>query len=222
MKSLIVDDDPVMCDLIEDYCSRIDFIQHTIKVQDGDVALSLISTGQFDLIFLDLQLPGTDGRDILDFIPEHIPVILVTSDTSFGAQSYQYNVVGYLVKPFTYSQFLKAINKLRPTQKEKEQIFVKDGAQLVNIRLEDLSHIKSESNYVVFCLKDRKVMSLMKMKDLEHEILPAHFIRVHRSYIVNSKLIENAGNNYIVVAGERIPMSGSYKEALLQKLNMKL
>ena len=99
MRCLVVDDDPLVCETVESFLNRIDGVEFCLKAGDGVTALSLLSSGGIDAAFLDLELPGLDGVSLIESLPESLPAVVISASESFGARSYEFNVVDYLVKP---------------------------------------------------------------------------------------------------------------------------
>jgi len=220
IKCLVVDDDLLICDLIKHFCSKQFWIESCLSVTDGDQALQAIAVQKFDLIFLDFNLPDINGKQILSLIPSDIKVIMVTSELDFGAESYEYpQIIDFLTKPVSYERFLKAMLKYRsiildqPVEQKKEKILVKDGVKTVIIHLKDIRYIKSDSNYVLFYLDEKKVMSLQSLKQLEHD-LTSNFVRIQKSYIINLNYLESMDADDVIVAGERVPIGPKHKERL--------
>lgn len=229
MKCLIVDDDPLICDLVEHFCSKMEEIDSTLTVQNGFEAINLLQANDFDVVFLDFDLPDVSGKDILNMLPRDIKVIMITSKKEFAAESYDFEQIeDFLVKPIEFSRFHKAVQKVSTSVEHKpeskidnnaEELFVKDGNRLVKVRLKDVVFFKSESNYVQVNMGDKKILTLLTMKDLNNK-LPKNFTRVHRSYFVNLDSIESIEKGLVVVNGTEIPVSDSYEKQLLQKINL--
>ncbi|NND78238.1 MAG: response regulator transcription factor [Flavobacteriales bacterium] len=212
-KCLIVDDDPVQCELLTSYCNKVDAIGSVEMTMSGLDALKRVEAEQFDLMFLDLKMPEISGKEILELLPPNLPVVMVTSDTAFAVESYNYNVVGYVVKPITLGGFLKVIERLKDQLVEPEFIFVKEGTARIKIHFNELLYIKSESNYVAFYTESKRVMSLMRLTDLETQ-LPGSFLRVHRSFIVNTNFIQHISARELKIKDTVIPISASFREAV--------
>lgn len=224
MKCLIVDDDPLICDLIEHFCSKIDDITSVTTTTSGFECINLINRSSFDLIFLDFNLPDITGKDILEIISPNSAVIMITSFEAFGADSYNYNqIVDFLVKPIDFPRFYKGFQKVKnyfSKQHEKDsRLFIKDGNKLVKIELEEVVYFKSEANYISVVLKDKKILTLMTLKDLIPK-LPDFFFRVHRSFIVNLNKIDFINNSTIEIGKDSIPISQSYEKELLTKIKL--
>lgn len=224
MHCLIIDDDALICDLLEHFCSKTPEIRAVSKANSGFEAIQLLGQHDFDLIFLDFNLPDLTGKQLVSLIKETTAIVMVTSHTEFAAESYNYNhIVDFLVKPLDYQRFEKAIDQVRQYYSKSHtgpsEIFLRDGNKLVKVRWEDVLYFKSESNYVSVILKDKKILTLMTMKDLEARI-PGQFQRIHRSYVVNIAHIESIEAGSCMVGNEQLPISSSYDKSLLAKINL--
>lgn len=224
MTCLIVDDDPVICDLIEHFCAKIQDITSVITTTSGFESVNLINSSNFDMVFLDFNLPDITGEDIVRLIPKTSAVVMITSNKGFASDSYNYDqIVDFLVKPIDFSRFFKAFQKAKDSKlKHKEKsnrLFIKDGNRLVKIELEQVRFFKSEANYISVTLEDKKILTLMTMKDLQHK-LPDYFQRVHRSYIVNLNKVDAINNSILDMGEDQVPISQSYEKQLLEKINL--
>lgn len=224
MKCLIVDDDPLICDLLEHFCSKTNGIENISVAVSGFEAVNLINNSQFDLIFLDFDLPDLTGKDILNILDSNIAVIMVTSHKDFASESYNYDqVVDFLVKPINFPRFFKGFQKaesfLEQHKERKNRMFVKEGSKLIKVNLEEIRYFKSEGNYISIFMDKRKILTLMTLKELEFK-LPPYFQKVHRSYIVNLNRIDFIDSNAIEIEKEHIPISSSYEKELLKKIDL--
>ncbi len=222
MHLLIADDDPLIVATLRHFLEKTENSLHCQDVADGASALKICSEGEIDALFLDLDLPEVDGRRVLEMLPSGLPVIIVSSHAEFGARSYEFDVVDFLVKPLDYARFVKAWQKLQerlaPQRRgDPESIFVRDGGKIFRIAAESLQFLKSESNYTQFICAGRSLLILASLKHLERQ-LPAEFIRVHRSYLVNLRHITQIDGGEIHIGDHRIPIGDSYRSALQEKL----
>lgn len=229
MKCLVIDDDPLACELVEDYLGRIGGIDYCLKISDGATALRLLATEEFDAVFLDLNLPGINGISLLESLPRELPIIIISATPDFGARSYDFGIIDYLVKPLEFERFAKAIGRLHavdtPKTKatpppENDAIYLRDGNQIQRIELSEVAYVQAQSNYSEFYFEDgRSIMSLISMLKLE-ELLPSDFIRIHRSYIVNRRCIQRIENNKVLVGKNHLPIGQSYRQQLPGKLGV--
>lgn len=223
MKVLIVDDDPLIGLTIRHFLEKADKGTSCTHVTDGMAALRALTGGGFDVVFLDLELPELDGRNVLQALPPELPVIVVTSHTDFAARSYDFGVVDYLVKPLEFSRFHRAWQKLLARRRERgsatgSTMVVRDGSRLVQINFNRLLFLEAESNYTRLVCTDTSLLTLASLKQLA-ESLPAEFLRVHRSYIVNTKLIHQIEGTTIKIGEHKVPVGETYREEVLQRFS---
>ena len=224
MNCLIVDDDQLICTLLSHFCSKVPEIGSTTTANSGFEAIHLINNDRFDIVFLDFNLPDLTGREMVKIIHKETPVIMITSNKEFAAESYAFeNIIDYLVKPINFDRFLQAIQKaikIIPAKKvNNETLFVRDGNKLVKVDLQAVQFFKSEANYLAIIQEGRKLLTLMTLKDIESR-LPDYFQRVHRSFIVNINKIDSIETGFVKIMGHQIPVSNSYDKLLLTKINL--
>lgn len=225
MKCLIVDDDPLTCDTIESYLKRLGGLEYCLKADNGTTALHLLAAESFDAVFLDLELPGMDGPSLLRALPREVPVIVVSASKSFGADSYEFGIVDYLVKPIEFSRFAKAMVRLGERSSSSDdttprELFLRDGTTIQRIDLTELAYIQAKANYAEFVsTSGQTTMCLISMRRLE-ELLPDDFVRIHRSYLVSRQRIRRIEGNKVCLENSSLPIGQSYRTALLEKLGI--
>jgi DNA-binding LytR/AlgR family response regulator len=233
MRYLIADDDPLVCETVESFLSRLEDTTFCLVAGDGLTALQLLMAGGIDAVFLDLDLPGLDGASVLKALAGDIPVVVISASADFGAASYEFRVADYLLKPLTFPRFVQAVGRLREARfarnpaagvavspaaaMDTRDLFVKEGTRIVRVPLSQLLLVKAEANYVEFILTEGSVMSLMSMKKLE-ELLPSDFVRAHRSYMVNWRKISRIEDGVAIIGKHRVPLGDSYRDTLLSRL----
>jgi two-component system, LytTR family, response regulator len=222
MKCLIVDDDPLICDLLEHFCSKIDAIKQIDIANDGYQSINLINNETFDLILLDYDLPDLKGSDILSVVSQSTKVIMVTSQKDFASESYNYSqIVDFIVKPLDFVRFAKAIQRVQQQRHivsaESDAVFVKEGTKLVKVDFKDVLFVKSAANYTEIYFIDRKMLTLMPLKELEKN-LPNFFQRIHRSTIVNVSRVDEISAGLIQIGEYELSVSESYQEILLSRI----
>jgi two-component system LytT family response regulator len=219
-KCLIIDDDPLITDLIVHFCDKLDEIEYCLACNNAVDGLKLISSQEFDVLFLDYNMPELNGKAILELKKDNSKVIMITSYADFAVDSYNYpQLIDYLLKPIKFDRFVQAINKLKTRQEDQASAsstgsyFIKDGSKWVKLSLADIIYIKSDSNYVVWTTKKKQVLELKKLKTLEEE-LPSNFKRVHRSFIINTDHIEVITRDNISIGTTMIPVGNAYKNVI--------
>ena len=227
LRCLVADDDPLVCETVAAFLRRIGGVESCLQAGDGVTALNLLSTGGLDALFLDVQMPGLDGPSLLRALPPELPVVVISASTDFAAASYEFDVVDYLLKPLDFARFARAWQRLlrrrRPSPlsapPESASIFVKDGTDIQRVDLDDLLFVKAEANYIDLVGADRSVLTLMSLKRIE-ELLPPHFVRVHRSYIVNSRRVDRFEDGILHLGRHRVPVGDSHRDDLLRAIRV--
>ncbi|MBK7810685.1 MAG: response regulator transcription factor [Saprospiraceae bacterium] len=226
LRCLVIDDDPLICDLIKHFCTKIPQVLYCISAGTGRDGLQVLSSQEINLIFLDYNLPDMKGEYLLELKRNKVPVIMVTSESEFAVKSYDYDdVLDFLVKPLSYERFYKAVSRTfneslsASTTSETiitnpEFIFIKDGTKKVKVNFEDLLFLKSEGNYISFVTKEKSTLSLMTSKEIEDK-LPTYFRRVHRSYIVNLKKVDSVSSEELSISKYNIPISQKHRKEVL-------
>ena len=184
-----------------------------------------------DLIFLDVEMPGATGFDLLDNLTFTPKIILTTSKTEYAFNAFQYNVDDYLKKPFTYKRFIESLQKVQKESaantpsinspiKEADHLFIKVDNKLVKLMIKDILYLESMGDYVRFVTALKKYVTLNTMKNLEEKLNKETFLKVHRSYIVNIPRIDDVQGNTIYIAGNEVPIGKGHREEVLKRLNI--
>jgi DNA-binding LytR/AlgR family response regulator len=218
---LIIDDEPFARKLLLDFCSRVPNLEVMGDFSNGVEALQYLNTQAVDFIFLDIKMPGITGIEMLNSLRNAPKAVFTTAFSEYAIDGFELDAVDYLLKPFDFPRFLKSVNKVQaalqpkpidlPQATESDFLFVKDGRELVKLKFNQILYVKGQKDYVMFMLDDKKVMSLMNMKDLEEELKGKQFVRIHQSFIINAQHIESISNDRVKVGEEFLPISQSYK-----------
>lgn len=229
LKCIAVDDEPLALKLVETFIDQTPFLQLNCSCDNAVEALSLIREKQPDIVFLDINMPNLTGMELARLLqdqPGPIPkIIFTTAYNHYAIEGYRVNAVDYLLKPFSYEEFLRAANKVLQLTEEAanhiqtvtgddEFIFLKVEYQWVRISLKDILYIESLKDYVKVHLDDaqKSVLSLISLKALEEKLPSAKFMRVHRSFIVSLDKINAITKNSILIGKTEITVGEQYKE----------
>lgn len=227
---LAVDDEPLALDVLEDFIGKVPFL-HLVKACPSAMeAMELLHQYKIQLLFLDIQMPQVSGVQFLKGLRSDQPrVIFTTAYPDYALEGFNLDAVDYLLKPFTFERFLKAANKayqqinapskIQEPPAEKEYMFVKSGYDTVKISFKDILYIEGLKDYVKIHTTGKTVIALMNMKALE-DMLPASFIRIHRSYIIDFERISKVQKRRVFIEQTEIPIGEVYREDFLKKLNM--
>ena len=232
MNCIIVDDDKLSCKLLEGYVKKYSSLNLVGVYNDPVTARNEIAKQKdVDLILLDIRMPEMDGFDLLGSL-EHPPnVIVVSGGEEFALRAFDFNVVDFLLKPVTYARFCKAIDKVMryfaPKEAQKsgdEEIFIKKGSTLVKLKLREIVFVEALENYVTLNTSSDKYTIHFTMKAMESQLPSGVFQRVHRSYIINKKMIQAIKENSLdIMVGntiKNIPVGKSFRDSLLNDINV--
>lgn len=224
IKCLVVDDEPLAIDLLKDHISKINFLELGFSTTNPLDALEKLRLENFDLVFLDIQMPELNGMDFLKILDKKAEVILTTAYSEYALESYDYEVLDYLLKPISFERFYKSVLKILSEQSINEEVkvpnffFVKIDSQQVKIFCEDILYIESIKDYVNIKTEKQEFIYLETLKSLETK-LPENFERAHKSFIVNlDKIIKFSSRNLMLINGKEIPIGETYKSQLFSKL----
>ena len=236
MKCIVIDDEPFALNLIKDYINKTPFLDLSNEFSNPFKALSFLMNNSVDLVFLDINMPELSGIQLLNSLSVRPLVIFTTAYSEYGAESYEYDVVDYLMKPVKYERFLKAVNKAVDKIKDKniekqvsataaqgnESIYIKSGTQIHKVNFKDILFIEGAGNYMAFHLAGKKILSLLNMKEVL-ELMPSEsFVRVHKSYVISINHIELIESHRIVINKISIPIGITYREQFFSKIGNKL
>lgn len=236
LNCLLIDDEPLALDLIEGFCNKISYINIFAKCNRATDAIEIIQKESIDLIFLDIQMPDINGMQLLKNIKNKPLVIFTTAYEQYALESYNLDVIDYLLKPISFDRFLKAANKaldyytlknnsnyLTSTNIDKtnDHFFVKAEYQNVKIKYDDILYIEGLKDYVKIFLssKNKPVLTLLSLKYLEEKLSASNFIRVHRSYIISLNKIDSYSKTFIFIGEHKIPIGELYIDKIKNVLN---
>jgi DNA-binding LytR/AlgR family response regulator len=217
MRCIAVDDEPFALELISDYIRKTPFLELVEGFTNPFKAMSFLSKTPVDLVFLDIQMPELSGIDLLKSL-SHVPkVIFTTAFAEFGAESYEFNAIDFLLKPVKYDRFLKAVNKVDTTahvstEQQKDTILLKSGSQIFRIAIADILYVEGAGNYMTFYTKSGKIMSLLPMSEILKMLPTKTFIRIHKSYIVSLAHVEIIEKARVIINKIAVPIGITYRE----------
>ena len=223
IKAIAIDDEPMALEVIKAHAKKVSFLDLKETFVSAMEALDYLKKNPVDLVFLDINMPDITGLDFSQLLPPSSGVIFTTAYSQYAADAFNLNAIDYLVKPFDFTRFMKACQKafesFNKEETETPYLFVKDGYDLVRIILADLLFVQSEGNYLTFKEKDKKTVTRMTMTEAI-ELLPTkHFMRIHKSYIVNLNHIQKIERHQVSVADkEFVPIAANYHADLMEAL----
>ncbi|MEM8999288.1 MAG: response regulator transcription factor [Bacteroidota bacterium] len=227
IKCILVDDEPLARSLLEAHIAEIPYLQLLGSFKNALEASAFLSNEMVDVVFLDIQMPKLTGIDFLSVISNPPKVIFTTAYREYALESYEFETVDYLLKPITFPRFLKAVNKLtnhvqqlskgENKQPVKDYLYVTNNKKQVKVVLDNVSHIESLKDYIRIHLVNETLVIKEQLGRIVEE-LPPHFIRVHRSYVINTKKITAYTTHDIEIGKLEVPIGGKYKEYVFHYL----
>ena len=224
---LIVDDEFLARKLLTEYVSKVDFLHLVDTCPDATKAMEILNNENIDILLLDIQMPDLSGMEMLKLINNRPAVILTTAYSEYAVDAFSLGVVDYLLKPFDYARFMQAINKavsLKTNIQEytsdssNDYMMIKADYKLYKVNYGDLLFIEGQHEYVTFHTTTKRITALYSLRNLEETLPKDKFVRTHKSFIVSIKNIEDIDKTNVTVAGNKIPIGASYRDALIERM----
>lgn len=224
MNCIIIEDQMPAQRILKKYIADAGSLNLVGSFTDALEAMELLKTEKIDLIFLDIHLPKLSGIDFLKTLINPPQIILTTAFQDYALESYEFNVVDYLLKPFSFQRFLKAISKVgmqRDTGFVKveneidntlDEVYIKSGYDHIRVKTEDIIYIMSDSDYTELYLKEKKHLSSDSLRYWEEFLSEKKFMRIHKSYIINTtKIVKVSGNQVFLENDNVVSIGRAYK-----------
>ncbi|NQX81634.1 MAG: response regulator transcription factor [Flavobacteriaceae bacterium] len=227
VRCLIVDDEPLAIRLIVNHISKIDYMEVVATCNSAIKAFEILNNEDIDLLFSDIKMPNMTGIEFLRILKNPPKTIFTTAYRDYAIESYDLEVVDYLLKPITFERFMKAVDKYmrlntvkntpEPQQAniqgQKQYIIIKSGNKHHKIITQDIVYIESLKDYIKIHMSDKSsIVSKYKLGDISDELESHGFLRVHRSYIINTSKITAFTSNDIEVDSIEVPIGASFKD----------
>jgi DNA-binding LytR/AlgR family response regulator len=226
MTCLALDDEPLPLQLLESYISLLPALQPCGFYNNPDEAKARLMTGDVDLLFLDIQMPDITGLQFLKQLEQPPMVVFTTAFSDFAVEGFNLDAVDYLLKPFDFQRFEKAVKKALEYKSFKDQqsggvqpqvatcLFVKVEYSVIQIPFGDIQHIEAFDDYIKIFAGGKSILSLMALKNVQTQLPADQFIRIHRSYIVAVSKVEKIRAQKITISGVELPIGESYKNVV--------
>ena len=222
-RCIIIEDEPLAMERTMNFVQKVPFLELVGVFENALSGLSYLNSNNTDILFLDINMDELTGIELLESSTIKSEVIITTAYQEYALKGYELNVTDYLLKPFTFQRFLKAVNKvqsnLEKTSLKVDHIFIKSENKLVKVLYDNVLYIEGMRDYRRIFLKDgSSIMTLQKFTDLE-QLIPSEIIcRVHKSYMVSLSKIKDVEKNSISIGNTAIPVSATYKSSFYSKL----
>lgn len=230
-KCILVEDEPIAGEVLQDYISKVPFLQLKAVCIDAIYALEMLQKDNIDLMFLDIHLPKLKGLDFAKTLKNPPEIIITSAYQEYALQGYELNVIDYLLKPVEFSRFLTAVNKLKQRDHSKTDLpssssltddmphlFFNVNKKQVKVYLDHILYIESLREYIRITTKEKTILTKLPIGVLEEMLPSKQFLRIHRSFIISRKKIEAFSPSEIEINRTAIPIGRNYKELILSQL----
>ena len=231
LKCIIVDDEPVARKIIREFVGQVPFLSLTGEFENAIKAELFLASENIDLVFLDIEMPKLSGLEWLKRAALKPMVILTTAFPKYALEGYELDIIDYLLKPISFSRFLKAVQKAKEYAHLKSAttnpaapgwLFVRTEKRIEKIELADILYIESVGNYVNIITSERNLLAYLTLKGIESQLPSADFIKIHQSFLVNFAKVEAIEGNLVKIKDKLVPVSRSYRDSFMQIIEERL
>ncbi len=228
---IIIDDEPTAREIIATHLAKIESVKVVGSCAGAGEAFNLINAHKVDLIFLDINMPEISGLSFARSINKDIKIIFTTAYREYAIDGFDLQAVDYLLKPISFERLYRAVNSYQTIHFNKEEqqlskknevhndfMFVRSDRKMIRINFAEICYIESLSDYLKIHTRDTPIVIRETMSNIEKELPETDFIRVHRSFIISLAALDSYTSEYAEINGNAIPISRSYKSAVLEKL----
>jgi DNA-binding LytR/AlgR family response regulator len=231
MRCIVVDDSKMASRSLAQLIAQVDFLELKKEFNDPLDAFKFLQSEKIDLMFLDVEMPGMTGLEIVKHLKDPPLIILVTSKKEYAAEAFDLDVADYIIKPISLSRFMTAVYKAKELFEGKHHvmdmdeagkgyIFVRSNSQLVKINLNDITHVEAMGDYITIHHASKESTIHSTLKNFEEKLPPDKFYRAHRSYLLAIDHIDKIVENTAYIGQIAIPIGEQYKRDLLKKLHL--
>jgi DNA-binding LytR/AlgR family response regulator len=231
IRCVIIDDEPLARKGLKEYIQDVDFLQLAGEFDNPLKAADIMMRETIDLLFLDIQMPKMTGMEFMKTLSHAPMVIFTTAYPQYAVEGFELNAIDYLLKPFSFERFWKAVLKARTLKEnegktaapvantaEPDYFFIKSDSKLIKIFYDEILFIEALQNYVAVHTVSKKHITYLTFRSIEEHLPASRFIRTHKSYIVSAAKVESIEGNDIKIGQHHIPISRTERDAVLQQL----
>lgn len=232
MNCLIVDDNKLARTALKKLTDQVDFLAVKEECSSPVDAYNYLKKEPVDLVFLDVEMPGMTGIELIKNLEKRPIVILISAKKDYAVEAFELNVADYMTKPVTLPRLMLAIDRakklhenidqLKPdfTSREKDYIFVRSNSVLTKIKVSDINYIQALGDYVNIFTKEKRYTAHITLKGIEEKLPADKFYRLHRSFLVSLDCVDGVEEGTAYIGSHPIPIGKQFKKELLSKLNL--
>lgn len=221
LKCIVVDDEPLQQEILKDYIAEISGMELIKLFNDGKEVVDYLKSNKVDLIFLDINMPGINGVDLVRRLVNPPAIIFTTAYPEYAVEGFNLNAVDYLLKPISFSRFSKAVEKfvrLSPLQSSEKDdfILVKSGKKEFRVKTESIVYIESMGDYVRMVTINQGIITHGTMQQFLDLLPSKQFCRIHKSYVINLGRVEYFEGNVVCIAGKKLSLGKTFRDNFLE------
>jgi DNA-binding LytR/AlgR family response regulator len=228
---IIVDDEPVARKILNEFVDQVPFLDLQGKFENALKTEVFLGNHTVDVIFLDIEMPKISGLQMLQKMNHESLVVITTAFPQYALEGYELDVIDYLLKPFAFSRFLKAVHKAKDyyqiknaanVAQQPSYIFIKSDKRIEKIELNEICYAESIGNYVSIHTENKNILAYLTMKSLELQLPSDDFIKIHQSYLVNYSKIDSIEGTEIKIGKKSLPISRNYRDIVMKVVHQRL
>lgn len=221
IKCIIIEDEPSSQNVLQQFVSRLDFLQLEGICNNALEAMDFLKTHPVDLLFLDINMPHLSGLSFYKSLQNPPLVIFTTAYSEYALDGFDVNATDYLLKPFSFERFFKAVTKAREilsNKTEQEHIIIKADKKLHQVKFGDILFVEALGDYIKIHLKDKTLVTYKTLSKIKSALPESNFLQVHKSYIINKNCIDYVEGNQVIIQNNKIPLGQKFKTDFLNRL----
>lgn len=230
IRTIAIDDEPLALQQLTSYIEKVPFLKLVAECRSAMEAMEVLNNEEVDAIFCDINMPDINGMELIKSLPAPPIVVFTTASADHALEGYKFDAADYLLKPFGLMDFKRAANKVQKRyylanskpagNSEDDTVFLKTENRMVKVAFNDIRYIEGMSEYIKVYLEGQKpIVVLLALKRMEDR-MPSYFMRIHRSYIINLKKIQEVNKNRVIMDQDTyLPIGENYKNALTEYIS---
>jgi DNA-binding LytR/AlgR family response regulator len=220
IRCLIIDDEPSSQNVLKSFIHKIDYLELVQVCNNALEALECLKSNAVDLLFLDINMPQLSGIDFYKSLKNPPKVIFTTAYSAYALDGFEVDAIDYLLKPFSFDRFVKAVSKVKDLNDAKiNYMVIKSDKKLHQIKIDDIYFIEGLGDYIKVHLKDNFLVTYKSLKMMRDSLPKSIFIQVHKSFIINKNKLEYVEGNLAIINKNKIPLSQKYKKDFIALFN---
>lgn len=223
IKVIAIDDEPLALKVLEEHASKINFLKLEKTFTNPLEGIEYLNQESVSALFLDIKMHDISGVELAELLPSNMRIIFTTAYPDYAVKGFELNAIDYLLKPISFSRFLKACHKLKnqfDTNQTEQILLIKEGNEIVRVKTSEIYYIEATGNYLKLHTSKGTLLHRQTVKEFL-EVLPVvHFVRTHKSYIVNTEHISRIEPFHLTIDNQKVPLSPNYKTEVWNKLGI--